>query len=322
MLPTPVPEPFDSTSHIFEVIWDGVRALLFVGDGLVRVQDAYGRDVTTRYPELQSVAPHIYGSDLVLDGVIVCPDQHGRPEFTRLHRRLAAPDDLTAAMIADEDPVTFQAFDILYRNGASVMGQPLRRRKALLQQTVRLQAVLSVPDIVERDGVAFFEAARAHGLPGIIAKQAAGTYLPGARVSSWLAMRVFERDKFVIGGCTFGRALRPGRPLRARGPFDSLLLGQYDGGGALRFVGEVEGPFDRDVASALTSAMDSLASRESPFVDEPTASRLIFWCRADLVASVRFSQRSPAGALRFPVFDCLRPDVPASACRLAGAPAL
>ena len=181
---------------------------------------------------------------------------------------------------------------------------------------MRDQGVITVPDVVEREGVAFFEAARAHSLPGIVAKDGDSRYLPGERSRSWLAMRVFERSKFVIGGCTYGRALRPGRPARARGPFDSLLLGQYDSSGALRFAGEVEGPFDREVADELTRSMDLLADSTSPFADEPAPARLIFWTRPEMVASVRFAGRSPAG-LRFAIFECLRPDVPPSACRLA-----
>ncbi|HET9476401.1 MAG TPA: hypothetical protein VFP63_02825 [Dehalococcoidia bacterium] len=315
MLASSAAEPFDSNSHVFEVLWDGVRALLFAERGQVRVQDRYGRDVTARYPELQAAGPHLMGSGAVLDGVIVSPDDEGRPDFARLLRRLSAADYVEAALLAAKAPVSFQAFDILYRGGASVMSEPLRTRKTLLQQAVRDQRVITVPDVVEREGVAFFEAARAHSLPGIVAKDGDSKYVPGERSRDWLAMRVFERGKFVIGGCTYGRALRPGRPARARGPFDSLLLGQYDSAGALRLAGAVEGPFDRDVAADLARSMDLLADSTSPFVDEPAAARLIFWTRPDMVASVRFAGRSPAG-LRFAIFECLRPDVPPSACRL------
>lgn len=322
MRPAASPQPFDSTSHLFEAIWDGVRSLAFVERDHLRVQDAYGRDVTERYPELAAAGPHVHGSGVVLDGVIVCPDDRGRPEFARLLRRLSEREAISAPRLVPQDPVTFQAFDILYYGGKSVMGEPLRERRALLQQTIRLQSTLTVPDAVEREGIAFFEAARAHGLPGIIAKEADATYVPGACTRSWLAMRVYERDKFVIAGCTYGRRSRAGRTGHVRGPFDSLLLGQYDIGGNLRFVGEVQGPFDRDTATGLTGAMDTLATRACPFADEPAASRLIFWSRPELVASIRFAARSPGGSLRFPIFECLRHDVPPLACRLPVAPAL
>ena len=241
MLPSPAGEPFDSPTHIYEVIWAGVRALMFIERGEVRVQDSYGRDATARYPELQVPRSHLNGSGIILDGAIVCLDDAGRPDFPRLHRRLVLNDDAEAALMAAEAPVTFQAFDILYRNGLSVMDEPLRRRKSLLRQTVRIQGTLAVPDFVEREGVAFFEAARAHGLEGVIAKERDSKYTPGVRSRSWLSMRVYQRSEFVIGGYTYGGAPRPGHGAPAAGPFTSLLIGQFDASGALRFVGEVSG---------------------------------------------------------------------------------
>ena len=131
MLAAPAAEPFDSTSHIFEVLWDGVRTVLFAERGHVRVQDRYGREVTARYPELHAVAPDLSASGVVLDGVIVCPDDEGRPDFARLLRRLSAANHAEASVLATAAPVSFQAFDILYRGGVSVMNEPLCRRKAL-----------------------------------------------------------------------------------------------------------------------------------------------------------------------------------------------
>jgi bifunctional non-homologous end joining protein LigD len=313
MLPASAPEPFDSTAYSFDVIWDGVRALLFIERGHVRVEDRYGRDVTARYPELHPVASHVNGDGAVLDGVIACLDEDGRPDFDLLHRRLLVRDDLQSTLLAADAPVTFECFDILYRGGLSVMDEPLHHRKALLHGAVRVRGVLDVPDSVEREGVAFFEAARAHGLPGIIAKERESRYRPGVRDGSWLAMRVYQRDKFVIAGYTYGHALRPGRPAHTATPFDSLLLAQYDGNGALRFAGEVEGPFAPAAVPDMAASFDALASPDSPIAGGSVPGRLVFWCSPELVASVRFAGRSVTG-LRFPFFEHLRPDVPAHAC--------
>lgn len=316
MLPCPATEPFDSLSHIFEVIWDGVRALVLIERGAVRVQDCYGRDVTACYPELQVPASHFNGSGIVLDGAIVCLDDRGRPDFSRLYPRLAARDAAAAARLADDAPVTLQAFDILYRNGLSLMNETLRRRKTLLRQTVRIQGTIAVPDFVERDGVAFFEAARAHGLEGIIAKDRDSRYTPGVRSPAWLSMRVYQSDEFVIGGYTFGGPVKPGQRFRQGQPFSSLLLGRFDASGALRYAGEVSGGFDPRSAADTVRALDAIASPTSPFADRPPTGRLVFWCRPELVCTVRFAAWDPAGRLRFPLFEWLRPDVPPQACRL------
>jgi len=313
MLPSSAAEPFDSPSLFFEVIWDGIRALLFFERGAVRIQDRYGRDVTGRFPELQIAASCLNGSAIVLDGAIVCFDDRGRPDFSSLHPRLASP---AGAAIACDAPVTFQAFDILYRNGLSVMGEPLRRRKSLLRQTVRTQGPIAVPDFVERDGVAFFEAARAHGLEGIIAKDRDSPYSQGARPRAWLSMKVYHRSEFVIGGYTFGGIVKPGLPSRHGEPFASLLLGQFDAQGSLRYVGEVSGGFTSASATETVRALDAIASPVSPFGEEPAAGRLVFWCRPELVCTVRFAAWGPGRRLRFPLFEWLRPDVPPLACRL------
>ena len=310
-------QPFDSPSHIFEVKWDGVRALAFIEGGAVRIQDRYLRDVTALYPELQVLGRQAEAGT-VLDGEIVVLNGEGRPEPARLRERLAARDGEEAKRLAAEAPVTFQAFDILYSRGASTMDRPLWRRKLLLHRATRPAGVLAVPGFLEREGVAFFEAAREHGLEGVVAKVREGAYLRGRRTPAWLKLKVHQKDEFVVGGYTFGGGWgREGRP--RRGPFESLLLGLYDEGGALRYVGEVVGGFPEADAASITEALDALATKECPFGEAPASRRLVFWCRPELVATVRFAEWTAEGLLRFPVFEALRPDVPPGSCRLDAA---
>jgi DNA ligase D-like protein (predicted ligase) len=310
-------QPFDSPSHIFEVKWDGVRALAFVEDGEVRMQDRYLRDVTVLYPELQVLGRQTEAGS-VLDGEIVVMDGTGRPEQARLLERLAARDGGEAEELAVRSPVTFQAFDILYSRGANVMDQPLWRRKLLLHRATRPAGALAVPSFVEREGVAFFEAAREHALEGVVAKKREGLYLAGTRSAAWLKLKVHQKEEFVVGGYTFGGGWRHGGRPR-RGPFESLLLGLYGEDGALRHVGEVAGGFAEAGAGHITRALDAVTSAECPFREQPASRRLVFWCRPELVATVRFAEWTADGLLRFPVFEALRPDVPPASCRLDGA---
>ena len=204
MLAASTPEPFNSHAHIFEVLWSGARALAFIERSSVRLQDRFGRDITYRFPELAGLAARVRDGGVVLDGAIVCLDGHGRPDFARLHPRLALDDAAAVHRRAEEAPATFQAFDMLYRLGAPLTGWALRRRKETLRTTVRQSAAIAVPDWVEHDGVAFYEAAREHRLEGIVAKEAESRYVPGERSRSWLAVRVYPRSEFVVGGYTFG----------------------------------------------------------------------------------------------------------------------
>ncbi len=283
------------------------------------IQDRYLRDVTDRYPELRGLGRRVRVADAGREGEIVVLDEAGRPDLAQLGKRLAARDVEEAQRLAVTIPVTFQAFDILYYEGRSVMDYPLSRRKSLLRRAVRPGGHLRVPSSLGKEGVAFFEAARQHGLEGIVAKERESAYLPGQRSPAWLKLKVHQKEEFVIGGFTYGGRWRgERRPRRKREPFDSLLLGLYDEQGDFRYVGEVGGGFTETSAQETGRALDALVSDQCPFREEPRFQRLLFWCRPELVASVRFGEWTPQGRLRFPVFEGLRPDVPPASCRLQG----
>lgn len=313
MLPAPAPEPFDSPAHIFEVLWDGVRALAFVERGELRLQDRWGRDITACYPELQMIPPRVRESGMVIDGEIVCLDEKGRPDFGRLRHRLGVDDPAEAARLAENYPVTLQAFDLVYREGQPVTGWALRRRKEMLRSLVRPHASVVVPDFVSRDGVAFFEAAREHDLEGIVAKEADSHYLPGQRSPAWLAIRRRQKRQFVIGGFTYGGRWNPRSARPPKEPLSSLLLGLLRNDGQLDYVGEVTGGFQEEM-SQLIQRLDAATTPVCPFAKAPDLERLAFWCRPELVATINYAEWAPDGRLRFPVYQTQRPDVPVAAC--------
>jgi bifunctional non-homologous end joining protein LigD len=318
MLPAAVGEPFDSPAHIYEVLWDGVRALAFVEQGTLRLQDRWGRDVTQRYPELSAIAERLRESGMVIDGEIVCLDADGRPDFARLRHRLAVDDTETAQALAEQYPVTLQAFDLVYRERQAVTGWTLRRRKEMLLSLIRPDAIIAVPDYVAKDGVAFFEAAREHGLEGIVAKEADSRYLPGQRSRAWLTVRVQQKHDYIVGGFTYGGRWNPRGGQRSREAISSLLLGLLREDGRLDYAGEVSGGF-QDEMDDLVRRLDDATTPDCPFVEEPALERLVFWCRPEVVATVSYADSAPDGRLRFPVFKALRPDVPPESCRASEA---
>ena len=313
MLPATAPEPFDSPAHIFEVLWDGIRAIAFIEERGVRLQDRYGRDITDRYPEVAGLRSQVDGSGVALDGELVALDSQGRPDFSRLRSRLSVSDPREAKSLASSNPVTYHAFDVLYRDGRPMLEYPLLRRKEFLRQVLRPGGAIATPDFVARDGIAFFEAAREHGLEGILAKEKDSRYLPGRRSRGWLKITVYNKDEFVVGGFTYAGRWKAGKRTVRRVPLSALLLGLYDDIGRFHYVGEVAGSFEGD---PNTSLLDDLVSRRCPFAEEPATSGLVFWCRPELAATVRFAEWTPQRRLRFPVFEAFRPDVPAETRRL------
>jgi bifunctional non-homologous end joining protein LigD len=183
----------------------------------------------------------------------------------------------------------------------------------MLRQLVRPNATLAVPDGVTKDGVAFFEAAREHGLLGIVAKELESKYTPGERSPAWLSVAARRQGEFVIGGYTFGGQWNPRSQRPRRESVASLLIGLTRDDGRLDYCGEVSGGF-QDCTDALDEVLPNATTTTSPFAGDPPLQRLVFWLQPEVVATVGYAEWAPDGRLRFPVFRALRPDIPAGAC--------
>lgn len=308
-------EPFDSPHHIFEVLWDGLRAMASVERGAVRLQGRHGADLTALFPEITRAGVGLKTSAL-LDGAIVALDGDGRPLFGPLAARLlaGAPQALPPGLT-----LAYHAFDILRFEGRAVAELALVRRKEILRRAVRGGGIICAPDFVTGDGIALWEATRDFGIDGMVAKDLRSPYLPSVRSGHWLVISAARRGRFVIAGYTYGGRWRGREATAAGGPFTSLLLGAWADPGELRYVGEVTGGFG-ELANAIVQRLEPLTTRRCPFPQEPDVRRLVFWCEPSLSARVRFAGWNPGGTLRFPVFEALRPDVPAQACRLEDLP--
>lgn len=182
MLARPLPQAFDSTAHLFEPSWGGLRAVVFIGpadlpgSGTVRIADGDGRDLTTVLPELAGLAVRVDARSAILDGELVVVDASGRADADELARRLTG---------GRGRPVAFLAFDLLHLDGKSLLSAPLDRRRERLRRVLRPgDEVVAVPAIAA-EGRALHEAATAQGIAGIMARQRTSPYLPGVRSRLW-----------------------------------------------------------------------------------------------------------------------------------------
>jgi ATP-dependent DNA ligase len=191
MLPRPAAEPFDSPDHLFEPTWGGHRALAFLapavergsegwltadGGPSLRLIDAGGRDVASRLPELEALALRVEARSAVLDGELVVVDTVGRPDAAALDARL---DGLPGPEVA------FLVFDMLYLDGAPLVGRPLSRRREALRRILRPgPEVVAVPAIAT-EGRALHDAVSSQGLAGVLARRRDSPYLPGIRSRLW-----------------------------------------------------------------------------------------------------------------------------------------
>ncbi|HLB23795.1 MAG TPA: non-homologous end-joining DNA ligase [Dehalococcoidia bacterium] len=324
MLAVEAAEPFDSPDHIFELMWGGVRAMAHVSDGVVRLRASNGRDLTPYFPELRAIPDRLQGREAILDGEIVAADGDGHPAFELLRPRLHA---MATALHAERGQVaqlpvefrlkklggtlTYVAFDILWLDGRALLDRPLWQRKNRLHQVITPSPEFSPVDFVDNEGVAFFEAVIERRLEGVVAKQKASQYTPGRRSKDWQEARAFQAGNFVIGGYAIGGTHRRGEP------FSQLLMGAHTQG-RFEYVGSVSGGLTDKEARDLVGLLQPLHAGASPFFDPPPLPRLIYWTRPEVVCRVRFSEWSPDGHLRFPIFSALRPDVAAEACVVSG----
>ena len=151
-----------------------------VRDGAVELFTRNGNSAETYFPRLLAPPTWIEAREAIVDGEVVALDEAGRPDFGLLQERLGGGGG----------PLVFQAFDLLHLDGLSLLDVPLEQRKRLLERVLRPNARVQYARHVETEGVAFFEAAKAQALEGIVAKHRRSRYEPGKRSSSWLKIKV------------------------------------------------------------------------------------------------------------------------------------
>jgi bifunctional non-homologous end joining protein LigD len=285
---------FNSSEYVFELKWDGLRALASRDRGVLRVTDRNGGDLLPLLPELAQL-PVPEGA--VLDGEVVVCDSRGRPSYDLLAGRLGPK-----AAKRGFGPV-FVAFDLLYLDRRPLIARPLlERRRRLAELELRGRAV-GVPDHLESDGEPFLEVVAEYSLEGIVAKRKSSAYLPGARTSDWLKIHVTPRADVVLGGLVEDER---GGALRA-------LCGQYsDERDTLVFVGEAYVP--SFLARWLDDATRAFAADSSPFATPLPLRTGTRWLRPKLMAIVEHAGET--SVLRDARFRALRFDGRLDECRI------
>jgi DNA ligase D-like protein (predicted ligase) len=316
MLATSAPEPFDSKEHIFELMWGGVRALAYVRDGHLRLRGSNGIELSAHFPELSLIPGLLDAREAIIDGEIIVTDAQGYPAFDSLRPRLHfiayADDGPPSDFIKPkriEGQLVFQAFDLLWLDGRSLVERPLWQRKNRLHNILRPSAEFCAVDFVDDEGIAFFDAVLARKLEGVVAKEKMSQYTPGRRSKAWREVRALHSGDFVIGGYTIGGTLKKGEP------FSQILLGAYEGE-RLDYVGAVSGGLSGLEAKQLVARLEADIAGMPHFDDPPRIPRLTYWTEPKTVCHVRFSEWTKDGYLRFPIFSALRPDLSPEDCRV------
>jgi bifunctional non-homologous end joining protein LigD len=294
-------QPPRGDDWLFEVKWDGVRAIAFVDREEVRLQSRTGVRCERQYPELAVIPHQIAAAQAVLDGEIAVLDSKGVARFHLIQPRISNTDPNSVSHLARSTPVVYFAFDVLYLDGYDLRNVELRERRRLLEEIVSPGGMLRISHAFPGAGAEMLAAAREHGLEGIIAKRAGSCY-ESRRSREWVKIKIVNEQEFVIGGFT--------EPQGERQFFGALVLGVYEGR-QLRWVGNVGTGFDQKLLASLYRRLQPLITEDCPFSERPKPDRGMTWVRPELVCQVRYGEWTQDRRLRAPVFQGLRGDVTA-----------
>src|SRR5215472_12036571 len=303
MLATIAEHPFSDPNWLFEIKWDGVRALARIEDGAVTLRSRNHIDITSRYPELATFPKVFAARQAIVHGEVVALDSRGLSSFQLLQERMhvRAP----AEKLIRETPVVYFAFDLLYCDGYDLREAPLLERKQLLGRLLHATQQFRYSDHQLEHGKELFELARESGLEGIVAKRADSVYV-GDRSASWTKLKVSQTLDAVVGGWTEARTEAI--------PFGSLLLGLYEGK-KLHFIGHVGSGFDNKKHADLSGKWKELAVSACPFNAVPVTNEKPSWVKPGVVARVKFGGWTQEKYLRHPVFLGIREDVRPEDCK-------
>ena len=298
MLSGSASKPPIGDDYIYEVKWDGIRALISLEDGVIKIKSRNQNDITKQFPELN--IPGFRANCGLFDAEIVCLDKSGKPEFKKVINRLMSSGDNTIEKLSKSSPVYCYVFDCLYLDGRSLINEPLLKRKEWLKDALKKDTPYRTSEFVE-DGGALFEAAREHNLEGIMAKDKTSRYLPGKRSDAWLKVKVRNTRECVIIGYNEGKGNRSKA-------FGGLHIAEMVKG-ELVYRGKVGTGFTDAAIKDVFKLIKKLKETDKPVSDKVLDEKVSKWVEPKLFVEVTFASFTPDKNFREPVFVRLRPDL-------------
>jgi len=287
--------PPQGAGWLYEIKWDGVRAICFVENGSVRMVSRSGKSCERQYPELDVLPRFIDAQTAVLDAEICVLDEQGRPRFGLIQPRIMVSGAASIAALARSKPVALFIFDLLYLDGYDLRAAALSERRKLLETTLKPGGVIRLSGTFD-EGKQLLEAAREQGLEGIIAKRADSRY-EARRSDSWIKVKTVRETDCVLCGYTQGE----------RQYFGALILGIYEKN-KLLWAGNVGTGFDQALMADIYNRLQPLKTSDCPFAERPKVPKDVVWVRPELVCTVKYAEWTRDGRLRAPVFAGLRTD--------------
>lgn len=300
MLATLVNEPVNEDGWIYEMKWDGYRAVAYLQNGKVDICSRNNKSFNEKFYPLYETLRQ-WDINAVVDGEIVVVNEQGIPGFS----------DLQLWRSEDDGQLLYYLFDVLWIEGFSVMHLPIEERKQLLKAILpKENHHLRVSEILKDNGDDAFELAKQLHLEGVMAKKSESVYTTGKRTKNWLKIKTEKRQELIIGGYTHNEG--------SSKLFSALLLGIIENG-SFHFVTPVGTGFNRKMQQQIIEKLRPYKTNECPFSSVPDYNKpsrfrpnppkaTVTWVKPKLVAEISYREETNSGAIRQPSFKGLRED--------------
>jgi bifunctional non-homologous end joining protein LigD len=289
---------------LYELKFDGIRAIAVKDAAKVLLISRNGNKLDTRFPEIRDAVKDLPVETCVIDGEAVALDDEGRSSFQLLQ---------ALEMEGRKAPLRFYVFDLLQLNGRSLLGLPVEERKQVLAKVCEgVGDPIRYSGEITGDTKTLLAEVKRRGLEGLIGKQRGSKYEAGRRTGEWIKLKSLNEQEFVIGGYT--------PPAGSRKHFGAILVGYYENG-KLKFAGKVGSGFTEKSLSMLSKKFRAEERNDCPFVDlpskqggawvqgiTPSMMKKVHWVNPKSVAQIKFAEWTRDGKLRQPVFLGLRED--------------
>lgn len=289
MLATLISDPFDDENWLFEIKWDGYRAIAEIEKGKVNLYSRNNNPFNEKYSEIVK-SLESFDKDVILDGEIVVLNDDGKANFQSLQMYGKS----------SKGSLVYYVFDLLYYEGKNLTNLPLEERKTILKDILPDISNVRFNDHILQQGKAFYKLAQEKDLEGIVAKNIHSKYTTNRRSKEWLKLKLKKRQEAIIGGYT--------RPQGTRSYFGALILGVYNENNEFIYIGHSGGGFSEDDLKNIYELLKTLEIKKCPFKVKPKTNAPATWVTPKLICEVEFSEWTDEGLMRHPVFLGLRED--------------
>ncbi len=279
---------FDSVNWIYEIKWDGYRAVAELSSKEIKLYSRNGNDFAQNYPIVATALRDIK-HDAILDGEIVVLNENGFPDFQKIQHYAENT----------HFPICYNVFDLLSLDGNDLTHLPLTDRKELLKTLIPKNDVIKYSDHVVEKGISFFETAVKNNLEGIMAKKADSEYSVGKRTNDWLKIKNHKSADVIVCGYT--------APTGGRKYFGSLVLGIMKQN-KLVHAGHAGTGYDEEMLQTVFNLLQPLVQSESPFSEKIITNNKVTWVKPKIICEVKFTEWTSDEKLRHPVFLRIRTD--------------